>query len=306
MKDFNRLMLCLDFTEMDKVLIEYLAFICKSHKPSKIYFFHVSKALIVEKELRDKFPELQLPKDEKLESEMREKVAEFFPRVSEFDVEYMVEEGSPFKEVLKWTQIKNIDLLFLGRKSSLKGSGILPQNISRKANCSLLFVTENNSMKFEKIYVPCDFSENSNTALKKALSITDKNPEANTYYHHVFQLPRGYHYTGKTEAEFAEIMRENAEKKYDKMIEKNKHPRESIKPMFSYDEREDPASFIFESAVEMNADLIIMGAKGRTFTTALLLGSVTEKLLRINGQIPTLVVKVKDHNLNILDWFKIA
>ena len=306
MKDFKRLMLGLDFSEMDKTLIEYLAFICDKYTPEKIYFFHASKKLSVEKELKEKYPELKTPRDEKLKEEMVELVKDHFPRVDEFDVDYKVIEGSPLKEALHWSEIKNIDLILLGRKHELNGSGILPQNISRKINCSLLFVPEEPKLKIENILVPCDFSENSNAALEQALRITEKNPDAKAYYHHIYSLPDGYYYAGKTEEEFAKIMHDNAVKKYNKSIEKLGHTGKPIHPIFTFDNGEDHSKLILKKATEKEADMIIMGAKGRTFATALLLGSVTEKLLRINDTIPVLVVKNKDHNLNILEWFKIA
>lgn len=306
MEEYKRLMLGFDFSEMDKVLVDYLAFICENYTPEKIYFFHASKMLSVEKELQDKFPELKTPRDEKLEAQMEEMVKDHFPRVGEFDVEYQVIEGSPLKEVLHWSQIKNVDLLILGRKHELNGSGILPQNISRKINCSLLFIPEEPKFQLKNILVPCDFSENSNAALIKALDIAEKSSNAKAFYHHIYSLPDGYYYTGKSEEEFAKIMHDNAVKKYNKSMEELGHSGQPVHPIFTFDNGNDHAKLILEKATEKDADMIIMGAKGRTFATALLLGSVTEKLLRINDTIPVLVVKTKDHNLNILEWFKIA
>ncbi|MEX2589648.1 MAG: universal stress protein, partial [Chitinophagales bacterium] len=291
---------------MDNMLVDYLSFLCKQHKPEKIYFIHVSKHLSVESELKEKFPELAEPRDEKLEHDMKEMVATHFPDVKNFDVEYKVIEGSPLKEILHWSQIKNIDLLLLGRKRKLTGSGVLPDNISRKINCSLFFVNESPALQLKNIFVPSDFSKNSILALKEAVAIAETYPEPKIYFHHIYQLPTGYYKTGKSEEEFAQIMRENAVKKYLKVIEENGLEKVPITPVYTFDEDQSHSELILQKALDKKADLIIVGAKGRTFTTALLLGSVTEKLLRINKEIPTLVVKVKNKNLDLLEWLKIV
>lgn len=306
MKAFKRLMICLDFSEMDRMLVDYLNYICKHHTPEKIYFFHVSKILSVESELQEKFPELAQPRDEKLVLQMKDMVNKHFQEIGNFNVEYDVKEGSPLKEILHWSQIKNVDLILLGRKHTMKGTGVLPDNISRKTNCSLLFVDENPQLQLKNILVPSDFSENSTLALKSALDIADSFPGSKVYFQHIYQLPDGYYTTGKTEMEFAQIMRENAEKKYDKLVKDNNLEEAPLTPIFTFDKGDSHSELIYDKAKEYNCDLIVLGAKGRTFTTALLLGSVTEKLLRVNKEIPTLVAKEKDKEFNILEWLKIV
>jgi nucleotide-binding universal stress UspA family protein len=50
-------------------------------------------------------------------------------------------------------------------------------------------------------------------------------------------------------------------------------------------------TYIMETADEVNADLIVMGAKGHSQVERLLMGSVTEKVLALTTQLPVLVVK---------------
>jgi nucleotide-binding universal stress UspA family protein len=45
-----------------------------------------------------------------------------------------------------------------------------------------------------------------------------------------------------------------------------------------------------------------VGAKGRSAAAAIFLGSVTEKLLRINYDIPVLIVKEKGKHFTFLDF----
>lgn len=305
METFKSIMVSLDFTAMDHTLIKYAAFLSEKVKPTSIYFIHVSRHLAVEEELREKFPELQVPRDEKLKHEMQETVEQHFKGLENYKVNYKVEEGSPLKEILHWSEIKNVDLLLLGRKRELKGSGVLPQRISRKINCSLLFVPENTPLQLDKILLPSDFSENAELALNSASQLA-KASSAILNFHHIFYLPDGYYTTGKSEEEFIEIMRENAEKRYEKKVKPKLDSALKVEATFSYDKQQSHSDLIMQQADNVNADLIVIGAKGRTFATAILLGSVTEKLLQKNDHIPTLVIKEKDKDFNILEWLKVV
>jgi nucleotide-binding universal stress UspA family protein len=50
-------------------------------------------------------------------------------------------------------------------------------------------------------------------------------------------------------------------------------------------------AYLLQYCEDKHADLIVLGAKGHSKVELLLLGSVTEKLLMLNQNIPTLVVK---------------
>ena len=46
---------------------------------------------------------------------------------------------------------------------------------------------------------------------------------------------------------------------------------------------------------------IVIGSKGRTQAAAIILGSITEKLIRLDSTLPLVVVKQRKHNLNFLE-----
>jgi nucleotide-binding universal stress UspA family protein len=58
---------------------------------------------------------------------------------------------------------------------------------------------------------------------------------------------------------------------------------------------------IFNAAKSSRADLLIMGSRGRSKASAMLMGSVADGLVRINREIPLLVVKNKNENLDFFD-----
>lgn len=305
MYQFKRLMVALDFTEMDKTLIGYTAQLASAIKPEKIYFVNAQAHMDTSDDLYKDYPELKKPVDELLSDRLKNEVDKHFTNAEAFDISYQVLDGAPFEMLLEWTQIKKIDLLLVGRKRDLKGSGIIPQRLARKVMCSVLFVPENGVFSWKEILIPTDFSEHSKLAFDEALDVAKKVPgSTNITSIHTFQLPTGYYKTGKSEEEFIEIMNDHAIKKYNKFIEKLDVDGIELTPIFRYDADEDAALLINEAAQQGKANLIIIGARGRTAATAIFLGSVAEKLISVDSSIPLLVVKDKERTFNFLELLK--
>jgi len=305
MYSYKRLMVGIDFSIYDKIVIRYASFLCGILQPEKIYFINFQHTLDIPEGLREKFPEMNLPLDEKFKERMMKEVQANFPGHNNFDIEYDVMEGSPFAEMLRWAHIKNVDLLVAGRKPEKEGSGILAQKMARKGTCSVLFVPPEAKASLKNIFVAVDFSENSKMALEEAWMLAEKDKEAKIFCYHSYYLPIGYYKTGKTEEEFAAIMLEHAVKRCNELITELKIPPSRITPLFELEKtRLSEARMIEQAARKNKADVILVGAKGRTAATAVLLGSVTEKLMKVNENIPLLVVKQKDKSFTFWDFIR--
>ena len=109
----------------------------------KVYFVHVAQDLEVPDDLPEELKKAYKPLDEELKSDMQNMVKQYCSE-KKWKVEYDVIEGNPFKELIHFSKIKNIDLIVVGRKDINEGSGVVPQKIARKAPCSVLFVTMGN------------------------------------------------------------------------------------------------------------------------------------------------------------------
>lgn len=290
MKNKKRWMVGLDNSLIDKVVISYTSFLASVLKPEKIYFINVQKDLEIPESIKQKFPDLRKPIDEKLEEQMRDEVQANFRNYDNYDIEFKVIEGNPFDELLNWSNIKNIDLFIAGRKKELKGSGVLPNKLARKAPCSVLFVPEKPTLRLHEIFVPVDFSESSEMAFETALNIAHKDEISTVYIQHVYYVPQGYRRT-RLEEEISNAMKEEVTEQYNKLLSKLYTNGTHLSPMFISDSTGRVADIICENAHKRNADLIVIGHKGRTGAEALFMGSVTEKVLRLEEGIPVLVVK---------------
>ena len=202
-----------------------------------------------------------------------------------------------------------MDLVMVGRKKSGKekkvGGGIIIHRLARRAGCSLLIVPENVKEAVESILVPIDFSEGSSRALQQAIEVAENTTnEVKIIAQNVYQVPTGYHYTGKSFNDFARIMQKNAEKSYKAFIKKIDTKGQTIEPIYSLDKHEDTIQLIYDTADKLKVDGIIFGAKGRSATTALFIGSTAEKLIDVDINIPVMVVRPKGKQSGILDYIR--
>jgi len=190
MKQFNKVLVGLDLSEMDNILIEKTSKLVTALGIDKIYFVHVEKDLSLPDDIAKAYPDLLAPVDEAIKKNIHTKVKEWVPESVEVDIS--VKEGNPMETILRWAKIKNIDLLIMGRKIELDGQGTLAKNLAQKAPCSVLFLTEDLKIRdLEHILVPMDFSEHSYLTLKFVERLSH-NFNAKISCIHIYEVPTGY------------------------------------------------------------------------------------------------------------------
>lgn len=292
-------MVGLDLTGMDHDLISYIGQLAEDLQPDKIYFINIQQHLDVEEDLRPYLSNPNVPLDEHIKKEMKERVGRNFPEFENFDVEFTVIEGSPTQEMLKWAHIKEIDLVLMGRKKKMNGSGVVPQQIARKCSASILFIPDDFTYKLNKVLAAVDFSDHSADAVDAAYSMKEG---LDMDICNIITLPSGYYAAGKSEEEFVKIMKGHAEKKYKSFVDKLESAPNDLELVIEHDEH--PVERIYSLAKERQADLIVIGARGRTLASAFFLGSLTEKLIGLDADTPLLVIKRKDKTLDFWEMIK--
>ncbi len=298
MYPLKRLLVALDNTEIDETLIDYASYLASTLKVEKVYFFHVAKSLDLPEGLSDKYPDLLAPVDESLKNDFNNKIEPKFKASCEF--EFVLKEGNAADQILRWSEIKAIDLLIVGRKIEFKGQGVLSGKLARVAHCSILFVPENIKPQINKILIPVDFSKHSSMSLDAAMALQKAN-DATILLQNSYRVPWGYHTTGKSFEEFADVMKEHAVEDANKYLEKNKLDPDKFEVALCLDEDDNPAECAYEEAANNKADLIIMSSKGRSGLANMLLGSVAEKMIKIDASIPLMVVKDKKENMGFFE-----
>ena len=298
MKQFKKVMVGLDLTLLDEVLISNIKLLVPILDIEKVYFIHFSKSLILPEEVTSAYPDLLAPLDETIESQIKYEIEKSKPAL-DFNYKIIVKEGNAQDSMLRWCNIKETDLLILGRKNGKTSSDSLVKNLSQKYPRPVLLLPETPpNGQISNILLPIDFSKHSIVSILIALEISKKTKAA-LQCCHMYEVPSGYSKTGKTFEEFAAIMLENVKKDFKNFLDENKLP--DLSCTFILHDKKDEAENIMDFARSIQTDLLIVGSRGRSRSAAVLLGSVAEKLVNSNHDIPMLVMKEKGENMSFLE-----
>ncbi len=305
MYPLNKILVALDGSELDATIIKFAAFISRVSDTDTIYFVNVIRHMNIPAAVQKEFPGIIENALEERKAQLEASIAKEMEGANGVKTACIVENGQPARKILEMTEKYKIDLAIVGRKNQLKGSGVLSHRLARRAVCSLLIVPEGAMPESRKILVPIDFSQYAQNALEQAINIgTRVKNEVEIICQNVYNVPVGYHYTGKSYEEFRQIMQKNAEADFKKFIKSIDLKGLKVRECYSLDEDEDPVADIYEKAVKVQASLMVIGAKGRTASTALFIGSMAERLIQINDTIPMVVVRPKGKAAGWLDIIK--
>ncbi len=304
MYNFNRILVGLDQSNMDAQLIDAACKLCQLSGSEEVIFMNLIRDFQMPDELLKQFPDILDKALNDREKEIQEAVEEHFtcPNVK---TEFVVRQGQPTREIMKYSANQKVDLIILGRKKNKDSTGVILNRVARRAATSLLILPEGHHVDFQKILVPSDFSDYSKIALEKAIELGNKSgTTAEMVVQNVYQVPSGYHYTGKTFDEFAQIMKDHAENDYAKFTGDLDFGNLKAEVLYSLDKDDDVIGCIYAEAKRKGSDLIVIGAKGRSGATALFIGSKAEKLIQIDSDVPLLVVRPKGKKAGIIEYLQ--
>lgn len=301
MNAFKRIMIACDGSELDNNLMEFASFLQQFSNIEQIYFIHVVKSLDLPKEVAEKYPDLIAPIDEGIERNIKQTIETSLQDAS-IPYEILIREGNVAHTLLKAFKQKEVDLIVMGRKKQLKGTGEASSQIIKLSKRSILFIPEKFSEEEHTILVPVDFSEPSKQALEIAIDIAHSIGRK-IVLQHIYHVPSGYSTIGKSYDEFAEIMRYNAEKTCKVFLQDIDSKGVEIEPLFTLkEEDEETADEISNAIKETKASVLVIGSQGRTATAAFLFGSNTDKVLQhIDIMIPTFIIKDPKNQVDIFD-----
>lgn len=301
MNEIKRVLVAVDLTQIDETLVQYITMLSNNIPLDKIYFFNVLKNFELPDEIAEKYPDVVAPQDEAAKKEIQFTIDQEAGDQLKADYEIKVVEGNQAEQILKWAKIKEVDLIVLGRKLGFDGEGIVSGKVVKLAPCSVIFVPEVLPQTLQKIVVPIDYSSASKLAFEFSLSLASNIQGLQITCLNIYGIPTGYHATGKSYEEFGEIMKKNSKDSFQKFVEDYDTKGKAILAKFELDEKDNISKMIYQFSVKEKASAIVIGSKGRTQAAAILLGSIAEKLIHLNAQLPLIVVKEHRHNMDFLE-----
>ncbi|MEM9833590.1 MAG: universal stress protein [Bacteroidota bacterium] len=305
MYELKRIVVFVSLTDLDEEVVRYASSVSRIMDADSVYFVHVAGSLDLPDDLKEQYRSVLAPVDETIKHEVQHLVDQYFPHSESTQVSIDVLQGKPTDELIRYGKQKDADLIILGKPSGFPRKP-KPSKVAEISSCSVLFVPENADISIEKIAVAIDFSDHAKMALSQAVKFTEASENVIVYGHHVYQIPQGYSKTGKGFEEFSQIMEKNAKKESKKFFQDHNLDANicEMRYQLSNDSKIDDELFGF--AQKKDVDLLIIGSRGRTAAASILLGSVAERLLQYQTNIPLFIAKEKNSNMSFFEaLFKI-
>ncbi|MEL6923887.1 MAG: universal stress protein [Bacteroidota bacterium] len=228
------------------------------------------------------------------QEELTTEVKAALSKYKDMYVEYQLSRGNPLEEFLKAATATKADLVVVGQRSHTDFHAILAKNLIRKTTCNTLIIPDQARDSLSKILVPIDFSPNSVRALQTAISINRQmKQKVRIIALHIYEVPSvNLLGSSKSYGEYERIIRGNIVDAFQAFLhtyaaEDQNHIDIALKRK----QDSDLGKSIHEYALEHKVDLMVAGAKGHSRVHLLLMGSTTEKLVSVNQNIATLIVR---------------
>jgi nucleotide-binding universal stress UspA family protein len=295
----KKVIVCLDHTKKDQGLIENACALSKIAGTTHITFLNIIKDFNLPESLVKEFPDLLDKALEERKNEIKGLIEKHFK--CDIPTKIVVRQGGETKEILKAANEINSDLIILGRKKV--SDSVLSTRVARRSPCNLLVIPNGEKLKFDKIFIPVDFSDYSSLSLRRTLLLT-KDLKSKIYLQNVYTVPSCYRYSGKSYQDFSDIMKGHAIKDLEVLIKKAEKQEQELIPVATLDKDGKVIDLILKAAAQKKVDMIVMGAKGRTATSALFIGSKAERMIRINDSIPLMIIRKKGAVAGILETLK--
>ncbi len=292
-----KLLVALGLEGHDAPTVRYASKLCEWLEASTITFVHVLRRYELDHAPYRVFPDLRRSILDAAGNQCRALVEERGSIPKGTEVRYEVLEGSPAIEVARAASQTDADLVLVGRKDERSWTDHMAERISRKVPCSVLVVPESAEPSIAKVLVAVDFSNRSRRAVEEAALFARSAGAVAVRMLHAFSIPVFPYAVPELPLDARKGVAEATETEADTFRRSLDLGAFDAPVILKEDTR--PPHAIREAVDEENADLVVLGSKGRTDVAALLLGSVAEKAV---GTLPcpVFVVRAKGDTTSFL------
>ena len=225
---------------------------------------------------------------------------------TEYEIDAVVKIGNPFEEIIRLVKNHNAQTLILGshglKTPYLEQVGPLAARCVRMAPVEVLLIRDAQNKPFNSIGACIDFSENSISAAHRAAEIAKKDGAVLRLVHvyrppfyadsNIGWLSAAFPKTDDVEVQASK--EKDLKKLCDELVAE--HRLENIS--FVAKQVNNIAKGLYDELKSINADLVVLGTRGRTGVKAIFLGTTAESLIQTTP-CSTLAVKPKDFTYEI-------
>ena len=284
-KDTWRIMVALDLSAMDAIVLSYVSYLTEVWKIEHIDFVHNIK----QTELNDLFEDFvddSIHLEEIIKKEITRKVQKKYTGNSSYKISVTSENYT--ESILSYFAKDNkIDLVILGQKSKLQGTGGMSLKLVNMLTCHMMLIPEKAMHKLDTILIPTDFTANSAKSFLLATHLKEQN-NSELKALNVFNIPSVFFpYIDRVKA--IDETKKHLETKYKAFTKRFKLEEIPFKHFYRKDL--SVVDSIRKFARDNNANMIVMSAKGGNKLTSLFIGSITNDMLLQDFKMPVFIVK---------------
>lgn len=198
------------------------------------------------------------------------------PKGSECRITY----GHPIEELIGQVNEVNADVLIVGVRGIIneaEGAGAQASRLVRRAPCKVLLVEDGQTQSFQSAVACVDFSPTSKLVVEQAIHMADLDG-SELHFLHVYTAPWhkfSYLFGSRYSSEFRDSYVDELEKKLRDFV--GDFGKAKVSFHLQHEQHRGLGIGLF--CAEKNADLVIIGTRGRTSLKYLLMGSTAEYLL---------------------------
>ncbi|MBI5083978.1 MAG: universal stress protein [Acidobacteria bacterium] len=285
MHRYRNLMVALARTDEDAGLIRYATDIARLGTANSVRFVHV---------IPNSPPGAAALHHDAVLAELRTEISlhsSGMPESVQLSVEALT--GPLTDRLLSHSAEAHIDLIVLGQGKDSSGHSRLGRRLAMKAPCSVWTVPRGSRALSGPILVPIDFSEHSADSLHVATSMALLSGHSECLALHVYFNEAVVTYEG-----YDQVLRGQEEEAYRRFIAQVNCQGVQVTPIF--EEGANVPHVIGRVAARYGASVILMATRGRSNSSSILLGSVTEQML-VETRVPLLAVKHFGSRLGVLE-----
>lgn len=191
--------------------------------------------------------------------------------------------GDPLDATLACLRTAGTDLLLVPGEPAGTGRRIFSRRLAMHAPCSVWMVPRGSGASLARLLVPVDFSARASDALSVATAMAAKVGEPSIQALHV-----GLDVSITAPDAYDEVMAGREREAFALFVARVDLHGVEVEPLF--EQGRDAARTIVRVSQEHGNRLVVMGTRGRTRASSLLLGSETEHVL-LASDVPVLAVK---------------
>lgn len=290
MKLLKNILLATDFSESSEYVLENAIDLAKIFQ-SKITLIYVLPNNIGNTKAKQLLKELSI---KQLDS-INDKIKQEDVKVSKPILEY----GDFSDKIVQTAEKVNANMIIIGAGEKLKDNvfilGSNAEKIIKKSSKPVFVVKSGKQLSIRKVFCPVDFSTQSKRALKNAITIAHRF-KAKLVIFTVYEVSYLYSIRHKINLEKQiENIRKEHQKEFDFFLEGFNFTGLEVTKEIA---QGVPDIEILKAIEKHNSDLLIIGTTGKSGISKILMGSVTEKVIR---KIPSSFITLKNENIIILE-----